>query len=72
VSRYGDIEPPLQIHRSPSEPEKFFFYEVFRDEVAFADHQRADHCCRACKTFMKRIGGMGLPEVGRAIPAALM
>jgi quinol monooxygenase YgiN len=33
----------FQIHQSLTEPEKFFFYEVFRDEAAFADHQKTDH-----------------------------
>ena len=33
----------FQIHQSVSEPEKFFFYEVFRDESAFADHQKSEH-----------------------------
>jgi quinol monooxygenase YgiN len=31
------------IHRSRSEPSKFFFYEVFRDEAAFAAHQQTVH-----------------------------
>ena len=31
------------IHRSRSEPAKFFFYEVFRDEAAFAAHQQTTH-----------------------------
>ena len=33
----------FRIHRSTSDPAKFFFYEVFRDEAAFADHQQTDH-----------------------------
>jgi len=33
----------FQIHQSTSEPTKFFFYEVFRDEVAFAEHQQSEH-----------------------------
>jgi quinol monooxygenase YgiN len=33
----------FQIHQSLTEPEKFFFYEVFRDEAAFAAHQQTDH-----------------------------
>jgi quinol monooxygenase YgiN len=31
------------IHRSRSAPEKFFFYEVFKDEAAFAAHQETAH-----------------------------
>jgi len=33
----------FQIHQSTSEPTKFFFYEVFRDEAAFAEHQQSEH-----------------------------
>ena len=33
----------FQIHQSLEKPEKFFFYEVFRDEAAFAAHQQSDH-----------------------------
>ena len=39
-------EPGVQafrIHQSTSEPTRFFFYEVFRDEEAFAEHQRSEH-----------------------------
>ena len=31
------------IHRSRTEPSKFFFYEVFKDEAAFAEHSQASH-----------------------------
>lgn len=33
----------FQIHQSLSEPTKFFFYEVFRDEAAFTEHQQSAH-----------------------------
>ena len=33
----------FQIHQSTSEPTRFFFYEVFRDEAAFAEHQQSEH-----------------------------
>jgi quinol monooxygenase YgiN len=33
----------FQIHQSLSAPEKFFFYEVFKDEAAFAEHQKSQH-----------------------------
>ncbi len=33
----------FQIHQSLTEPTKFFFYEVFRDEAAFAAHSASDH-----------------------------
>ena len=31
------------IHRSRTEPTKFFFYEVFKDEAAFAEHSQSAH-----------------------------
>ena len=33
----------FQIHQNAAEPRKFFFYEVFADDAAFADHQQTDH-----------------------------
>lgn len=33
----------FQIHQSLTEPAKFFFYEVFRDEAAFAEHGKTAH-----------------------------
>ena len=33
----------FQIHQSLTEPTKFFFYEVFKDEEAFAVHQQSEH-----------------------------
>lgn len=33
----------FQIHQSLEDPAKFFFYEVFKDEAAFAEHGRAPH-----------------------------
>ena len=48
----------FQIHRSITEPEKFFFYEVFRDEAAFADHQQTDH-------FKTLIAGQALPKLAK-------
>ena len=33
----------FQIHQSLEDPTKFFFYEVFRDEAAFAEHGQASH-----------------------------
>jgi quinol monooxygenase YgiN len=33
----------FQIHQSREEPTKFFFYEVFKDEAAFAEHSNARH-----------------------------
>ena len=48
----------FQIHQSLSEPEKFFFYEVFRDEAAFADHQQSDH-------FKTLIAGQALAKLAK-------
>jgi quinol monooxygenase YgiN len=33
----------FQIHQSTTEPTKFFFYEVFKDEAAFAEHSASEH-----------------------------
>jgi quinol monooxygenase YgiN len=33
----------FQIHQNTAEPGKFFFYEVFAGEAAFADHQQTPH-----------------------------
>ena len=46
----------FQIHQSLTEPHKFFFYEVFRDEAAFADHQQTEH-------FKTLIVGEALPKL---------
>jgi quinol monooxygenase YgiN len=46
------------IHRSRSEPAKFFFYEVFKDEAAFAAHQQTAH-------FRKLIAGEALAKLAK-------
>ena len=33
----------FQIHQSLEEPTRFFFYEVFKNEAAFAEHSQAPH-----------------------------
>ena len=48
----------FQIHQSLSEPEKFFFYEVFKDEAAFAAHQQSEH-------FKTLIAGEALPRLAK-------
>jgi len=48
----------FQIHQSLVEPQKFFFYEVFRDEAAFAEHQQSAH-------FKALIAGQALPKLAR-------
>lgn len=48
----------FQIHQSLTEPEKFFFYEVFRDEMAFSVHQQSEH-------FRTLIQGEALPKLAK-------
>lgn len=48
----------FQIHQSLTEPTKFFFYEVFRDEAAFAEHQQSVH-------FKTLIVGEAVPKLVR-------
>ncbi len=48
----------FQTHQSTSEPHKFFFYEVFKDEAAFADHQQTDH-------FKTLIVGQAVPKLAK-------
>ena len=48
----------FQIHQSLSEPEKFFFYEVFKDEAAFSAHQQSEH-------FKTLIAGEALPKLAK-------
>lgn len=46
------------IHRSRTEPSKFFFYEVFKDEAAFTAHQQTMH-------FQTLIAGEALPKLAK-------
>jgi quinol monooxygenase YgiN len=46
----------FQVHQSTSEPTKFFFYEVFHDEAAFAEHQQSEH-------FKTLIVGQAVPRL---------
>ena len=46
----------FQIHQSLEDPGKFFFYEVFEDEQAFAAHQASAH-------FKSLIAGQALPKL---------
>lgn len=48
----------FQIHQSLTEPAKFFFYEVFKDEAAFAEHQQSVH-------FKTLIAGQALPKLAK-------
>ena len=48
----------FQIHQSMTEPTKFFFYEVFKDENAFVVHQQADH-------FKTLIVGQAVPKLAK-------
>jgi quinol monooxygenase YgiN len=48
----------FQIHQSLTEPTKFFFYEVFKDEAAFAEHQQSEH-------FKTLIVGQAVPKLAK-------
>lgn len=48
----------FQIHQSLTEPAKFFFYEVFEDEAAFAEHQQSEH-------FKTLIVGQAVPKLAK-------
>ena len=48
----------FQIHQSLTEPTKFFFYEVFNDEAAFAEHQQSEH-------FKTLIVGQAVPKLAK-------
>jgi quinol monooxygenase YgiN len=48
----------FQIHQSLTEPTKFFFYEVFNDEAAFAEHQQSEH-------FKTLIVGQAVPRLAK-------
>ena len=48
----------FQIHQSLTEPTKFFFYEVFKDEAAFAEHQQSEH-------FKTLIVGDAVPRLAK-------
>ena len=42
----AEHEPGLRVvrtHQSVTDPAKFFFYEIFEDEAAFAAHQQTEH-----------------------------
>jgi len=48
----------FQIHQNAARPREFLFYEVFADEVGFADHQQTDH-------FKTIIQAQALPKLAR-------
>jgi quinol monooxygenase YgiN len=48
----------FQIHQSLTEPTKFFFYEIFRDDAAFAEHQQSEH-------FKTLIVGQAVPRLAK-------
>jgi quinol monooxygenase YgiN len=48
----------FQVHQSVDDPGRFFFYEVFRDEAAFAEHQQSEH-------FKTLIAGQAVPRLAR-------
>jgi quinol monooxygenase YgiN len=46
------------IHQSTAKPQQFFFYEVFKDDGGFADHQQTEH-------FKTLIQGQALPKLAK-------
>jgi quinol monooxygenase YgiN len=48
----------FQIHQSAANPREFFFYEVFADAAAFAEHQQTEH-------FKSIIQGQALAKLSR-------
>jgi quinol monooxygenase YgiN len=48
----------FDIHRSATKPGQFLFYEVFKSEAGFADHQQTEH-------FKTLIQGQALPKLSR-------
>jgi quinol monooxygenase YgiN len=48
----------FQIHQNLAEPRKYFFYEVFAGEAAFADHQQTAH-------FKNIIVGQAVPKLAK-------
>lgn len=48
----------FDIHRSTTRPQQFLFYEVFRSEAGFADHQQTEH-------FKTLIQGQALPKLAK-------
>ena len=48
----------FKIHQNIAKPGEFFFYEVFKGEAAFAEHQQTDH-------FKNIILGQAIPRLAR-------
>ncbi len=48
----------FQIHQNAAKPREFFFYEVFANEAAFADHQQTEH-------FKSIIQGQALAKLAK-------
>jgi len=48
----------FQIHQNMAEPRKFFFYEVFAGDAAFAEHQQTAH-------FKNIIVGQAIPKLAK-------
>jgi quinol monooxygenase YgiN len=48
----------FQIHQNMAKPREFFFYEVFKSEAAFAEHQQTDH-------FKNIILGQAIPKLAK-------
>ena len=50
-------------HRSPRDPEAFYFYEQYRDEAAFDTHRKAPHLA----AYRERREREGLTEGGAEV-----
>ena len=48
----------FKIHQNIAKPREFFFYEVFKGEAAFADHQQTQH-------FKEIIVGQAIPKLAK-------
>ena len=48
----------FQIHQNIAKPSEFFFYEVFKGEAAFADHQQTRH-------FKEIIVAQAIPKLAK-------
>ena len=48
----------FKIHQNIAKPREFFFYEVFKGEAAFADHQQTQH-------FKEIIVAQAIPKLAK-------
>ena len=51
-------EPGIKVflpYRSPTDPNSFFIYELYRDELAWKEHQETEHFRRLIPEIVKRV-----------------